>query len=504
MALDLLLPRPATPSLRGLVATTAVLPNPRTRSVAGPAGRFAPTSDPYRNIIALLMVFTLSRIHQNFAFMNKFHPALVLVALAGLYALMNPRYLNLTTAPKAPAFRRFTMMGAMACISVPFGISMGNSAMFIITEYSKVILFAFLVLLGVRHARDLYKFIWAFAISGGCLAYLGVFVFRMQVARGDDFERIQSGFSYDSNDIGLVCGLTVVFALLIFQVSRAKGKLAAVVIIAGLGSTIGRTGSRGALLTLGVVVAGLVFLLPNVSIIKKIGFVIVSLVAIMISAPPGYWDQMATMITPTQDYNWTSETGRKEVFLRGLGYMSLNPVTGIGINNFPIAEGSISDRAIAQREDRSLPGIKWSAAHNSFLQTIAELGITGFLIFATMIFGSVWECRKLAKSMPKAWIKGDEEQKFLYFTAIYLPIALLAFSVGGCLVSFAYIDPVYVMVALVGGLNISVAQRLKEEAQRGQGAGPGEVPAPPPQRYRGGLPPRGVAPNPLPQPVPRS
>ena len=206
----------------------------------------------------------------------------------------------------------------MACLSVPFGISMGHSGMFIITEYSKVLLLAFLVLLGVRHARDLYKFVWAFAISGGCLAYLGVFVFKMQVAEGDDFTRIQSGYSYDSNDIGLVCVLALVFTLLVFQITNQKGKLACLVIMAGLGSTIGRTGSRGAFLTLGVVIAGLIFLLPNVGFGKKLGFVLVTFVGLIVSAPPGYWDQMLTIASPTEDYNWTSETGRKEVFLRGL------------------------------------------------------------------------------------------------------------------------------------------------------------------------------------------
>lgn len=454
---------------------------------------FTPTSDPYRNVISLLMIFTLSRIHQNFGFLNRFHPALLLVAAAGAYAWMNPRYLNLTTASSAPAFRRFTAMGVMACLSVPFGISMGHSGMFIITEYSKVLLFAFLVLLGIRHARDLYRFVWAFAIAGGCLAYLGVFVFKMQAAKGDDFTRIQAGYSYDSNDIGLVCVLALVFALLVYQVTDKKGKLACLVIIAGLGSTIGRTGSRGAFLTLGVVVAGLIFLLPNVGAGKKLGFVLVTFVALLVSAPPGYWEQMLTIASPTEDYNWTSETGRKEVFLRGLEYMSRNPVTGIGVDNFPLAEGLLSDRAVAFQQDRSLAGIKWSAAHNSFLQVISEMGIPGFILFSGLVFGSALECRRMAKKMPKGWVQGDPEQRFLYFTAIYLPVALLGFSVGGCLVSFAYIDPVYVMVALVGGLHVSVAQRLREEAAAVDGSLPAQAQqAASPRRYRGGLPPAGV------------
>ncbi len=465
---------------------------------------FTPTSDPYRDIISLLMIFTLSRIHQNFGFLNRFHPALLLVAAAGLYAWMNPRFLNMASAPKTPAFRRISAMGVMACLSVPFAISMGGSASFIISEFSKVLLFAFLVLLGIRHARDLFKFVWAFAIAGGCLAYLGVFVFRMQAAKGDDFTRIQAGYSYDSNDIGLVCAISLVFALLVFQITNQKGKLACLVIIAGLGSTIGRTGSRGAFLTLGVVIACLVFILPNVSAGKKLGFVIVTFLAIIVSAPPGYWDQMLTIVSPTEDYNWTSETGRKEVALRGLGYMAMNPVTGIGIDNFAKAEGILSDRAIAQKADRSLAGIKWSAAHNSYVQAIAEMGIPGFLLFCSLVFGSAWECRRMARKMPRHWVKGDQEQRFLYFTAIYLPVALIGFGVGCALVSFAYLDPVYVMVAMVGGLNVSVAQRLKDEAAVAGGAPSAQAQqVDGPRRYRGGLPPAGIPSQTLPPPVMR-
>lgn len=486
------------------MAGSAVQSTPGASGLTLAARAFTPTSDPYRNLISVLMVFTISRIHQNFSFLTRFHPALLLVAGAAAYAWMNPRFLNMLDAPKTPAFRRITAMGIMACLSVPFGISIGGSGQFIISEYSKTLLFAFLVLLGVRHARDLYKFVWAFAISGGCLAYLGVFVFRMQTAKNDDFSRIQNGYSYDSNDIGLVCAIALVFALLVYQVTNKKGKTSCLVILAGLGMTIGRTGSRGAFLSLGVVIAGLMFLLPGVSFGKKLGFVIITFLGLLVAAPPGYWDQMLTITEPTKDYNWTSETGRKAVALRGLSYAARNPITGIGIANFPKAEGILSERAQAQALDQSLAGIKWSAAHNSYVQAVSEMGYPGLLLFLSLVLGSAWECRKMARKMPKHWVIGDQEQRFLYFTAIYLPVALLGFAVGCALVSFAYLDPIYVMVALVGGLKISIDQRLKDEAAKADG--PASSPGQPvvwPRRYRGGLPPIGISTQPLPPPVMR-
>jgi hypothetical protein len=127
--------------------------------------------------------------------------------------------------------------------------------------------------------------------------------------------------------------------------------------------TIGRTGSRGAFLTLAIVIAGLIFLLPNVSAAKKLGFVVVTLVGIVVAAPPGYWTKIGSILAPTQDYNWTSPTGRKEVALRGLGYMMRNPLTGIGVDNFAKAK-ALSDRAVEFKEGASDVGVKWSAAHS--------------------------------------------------------------------------------------------------------------------------------------------
>lgn len=489
---------PASPAAPGRVVSQAL---------AGVGQRFGPTSDGYRNILAVLMLFTISRIHQHFRFLNPFRPALTLVALAGLYALMNPRYLAGDYAPKTWAAKVIAAMGVMACLSVPFGLSMGNSGLFIIQEYSKVILFAYLVLLGVRHAGDLYKLIWAFTAAGGALAWLSLFVFKLQ-KQGDTIARIQNGYSYDSNDLGLVAVLCLVLAILTWQVSSGKGKTSSIIVIAGLGAAIARTGSRGAFVTLVAVGCVLLVLVRGVSVAKKVLFIAVTTIALLVAAPAGYWQQMLTVLSPTEDYNWKSETGRKEVLLRGLGYMMTNPVTGIGVDNFPRAEGILSARAQAREYDPSLPGIKWSAAHDSFLQAAAEMGLPGLIIFCVMVFGSALRTFRLRQQMT-GWDTGDPEQQFLYYTALYLPVAFLGFAVGSVFVSFAYLDPVYVLTAFGGGLEVSYNHRLRREAAAGSGGATAAVPLPQPggRRYRGGLAPGQVrGPSALPPPVmhPRS
>lgn len=489
--------------------TAAALPSRRTGPLpGGVSGALIATSDGYRNIISVMMLITISRIHQHFGFLTPFRPALTLTMLAGLYALMNPRYLSGDFAPKTWSARMIAAIAIMACLSVPFGLSMGNSGSFIIKEFSKTILFAYLVLLAVRKSGDLYRLIWAMTAAGGALAWLSLFVFRMQ-KQGDTISRIQNGYSYDSNDLGLVAVLCLVLSTLTWQVAKSRGKVASLIVMGGLGAAIARTGSRGAFLTLVVVGGAVLVLLQGVSAAKKVAFVILTIIAMLLAAPAGYWEQMETILRPTQDYNWSSPTGRKEVFLRGMGYMMTNPVTGIGVDNFPRAEGEISARAEAREFDPTLPGIKWSAAHNSFLQAATEMGIPGFIIFSILVFGAPVQCHRLRKKMV-GWDKGDDEQRFLYFTALYLPIAFIGFAVGGNFVSFAYLDPLYVLVAFVGGLHISYDERMRREARAGDGGGGPQVIAPEtagPRRHRGGLAQgQGRPPAALPPPVmyPRS
>jgi O-antigen ligase len=465
-------------------------------------GPLRATNDGFRNIMSLLMVFTISRIHQHFPILAPFRPLMLLTLLGAFYALANPRFLSKDYAIKTWSFKITMAMGIMACISVPLGISMGASGMFILSEYSKVILFGVLVLFAVRHTNDLYRMVWSFVIAGGCMAYLGIFVYKMKGTTGDPFVRIQSGYSYDSNDLALVCVLCIVMALLTFTTSGKRGKLVSLGVLAALGMTLAKTGSRGGFLAMVVVVAALLVMLRGVSLDKKLAFVAVVGLGLLVAAPPGYWEKMASITSPKEDYNWTSETGRKAVFERGMGYMLSRPLGGLGINNFGRAEGTISARAQAREFDPTLPGIKWSVAHNSFVQAGAEMGIPGMVIFSMLIFGTILQCTRLRKHMPPSWAKGDPEQRFLLAASMYLPIALIGFAVGGFFVSFAYLDPVYVLVSFVGGLQLSYADRARRDAAIAASGSASVVPiASPTRRYRGGLPPSAGKESALPPPV---
>lgn len=412
--------------------------------------------DPLRIFLFLLTIVTISRVH-SYVGLSALRPALLLVLLTGAYALMNPRALNdgallRTWPPKVMA-----ALGIMACISVPFGMSIGGSGAFILGTYSKVLLFGFLLVVAIRHARDLYTFVWAYVVSCGILVFVATVVVGVSKTQGLT--------TYDANDLGLVLLIGLPLALAVAQSTDNKlVRLLSGATVAGIGMAMALSMSRGGFVGMIAVGGGLLLLLKSVSVAKRLGFVALAATALFVAAPAGYWELMETITRPTEDYNWSSNYGRRQVWERGLGYMMGSPLTGIGIGNFARAEGTISDPAV-----NWVPGpgrIKWSVAHNSFLETGAEMGLPGLILFSSLVFGGIVAMVRLRKRLPPRWARGDPQERFLFHLTLYMPVSLLAFAVTGFFVSFAYQDPIYILAAFMAGLYAAVPAKMRENAQR--------------------------------------
>ncbi|MFQ5529611.1 MAG: O-antigen ligase family protein [Gemmatimonadota bacterium] len=428
------------------------------RPQAGSAARNARLSmvrDPLRILLFLLTVVTISRVH-GFIGLSALRPALLLAVLTGAYAFLNPRTLNQTDLLRTWPARLMTALAVMACVSVPFGMSIGGSGAFILETYAKVLLYAFLLVVAIRHVRDLYTFVWAYVVSTGILVILAAVIVGVSKTRGLGM--------YDANDLGLVLLIGLPLALAIMQSTDDKRvKLFSAATVAGIGMVLALSMSRGGFLGIVAVGLGLLFLLKSVSVARRLAFVAIAAAALVVAAPAGYWQSMETILSPTEDYNWQTDYGRRQVWLRGIGYLAANPLTGIGIGNFPRAEGTVSDVAV-----NYVPGpgrIKWSAAHNSFLQAAAEMGIPGFILFSSLVFGGMVAMVRLRKRLPRGWARGDPQQRFLFYLALYMPVSLLAFAVTGSFVSFAYLDPVYILAAFMAGLYTAVSVRIREDGR---------------------------------------
>jgi len=338
--------------------------------------------DGYHLCLIGLCIISISRIHMHFPMLATLRPGLVLVALAMFFAISSPKKLAGSGILKTWPARVTIAFLVLACMSAPFGISLGGAASFILSDYSKTILFGILLMLSIRSARDLYTLAWAYVISTGILVWMSLFLFHLST-KGSKAARLGQLYAWDGNDVGVLILVGLALTLLTFQTSRTWGRWLSAVILVGIGVTVARTGSRGAFLGFIAMGLALLFMLKSVSVAKRIGIVAVASLAVVLSAPRGYWDQMATLMAPTEDYNWSAANGRKQVALRGLQYMVSHPFFGLGINNFPRAE-CLDPESEKVRQHVAGTGLGCTASHNSYVQAGAELGIPGLILWLSV------------------------------------------------------------------------------------------------------------------------
>jgi O-antigen ligase len=240
--------------------------------------------------------------------------------------------------------------------------------------------------------------------------------------------------------------------------------------------TLVQTGSRGGFIAFVACGAYLLFTFDSISKTAR-GYTVGILVAfILYFGGSKYWETMSTLLTPTDDYNWTAEGGRKALWTRGIGYMLTHPVTGVGGRAFGIAEGTISSMASRQAEGI---GVKWSAAHNSFIEVGAELGLIGLALFLSALYLAFQFVLKLGKlgNDARAGPRGPLGQT--------IGGVLIAYMVGGFFVSAGYSAFLYTIFGVILGLMKLVKGSLQPAAA--------PLPVKPAPR---GLPRRGVPPRP--------
>lgn len=415
--------------------------------------RLSLVRDPLRIAMFVLTILTVSRVHQHYPLLAKLRPALLMVLAAGAYSYLNPRYLTRENILRFWPMRRVALLGILACLSAVFGISLGGSATFILQTYSKTLLYVFLLVLSVRGVRDLYTIVWAYAISCGILSYFSLFVFGLSKQYDSYVMRLSDLYTYDSNDIGAVVIVGLACTLWLLHVTRGARRIFLLANAIGIAATIARSGSRGSFL--GFAAFGLAALIAvnSVSVVRRLMSLAVIIGALMLWAPPGYWDQMHTLLQPKDDYNYSSVDGRRALIQRGVGYMLGRPVFGLGIENFMKAECTISVKARNRDPSR---GIRCTPPHNSWVQAGAEMGVPGLLVWSSIIIGGIVAMLRLRGRLPRAWRRGNETERFLYGGTHYLAVALVGFGVSAFFVSFAWMDVVYIVAAMMTGLYIAL------------------------------------------------
>jgi len=397
--------------------------------------------------VVVFVLTSVARIHLLFPVLKPLHPTQVAaVAAIFLFAVNYHPTRRLVTIGSPVSSLLLVLMGWMA-MTIPFALRGHGSLMFLVNDFSKTALLFFLVVGAVRAIRDVERLAYAYFI--GAALYAGVVLARYSL--GDSW-RLGNLVTYDANDFALYAVTAIPLGVYFLGESGSVfRRIATGFALAVVGVGFVQAGSRGGFLALLTVIVFLVVrhkAIPFRWRVTGLGLLALTLAT---AASGAYWDEMATLLAPSSDYNLTAETGRLQIWQRGMSYLWRNPFFGVGPANFPVAEGVLSP--FADRQDYGI-GVIWTSPHNAFVQIAVELGVPGFLIFLAFL-GSIFlllhRMSSAGDDMPLSRasrrVRGDRPGLAQALTG-----SLTGFIVGAFFLSMAYSAMLFTLAGLAGAL----------------------------------------------------
>jgi O-antigen ligase len=210
---------------------------------------------------------------------------------------------------------------------------------------------------------------------------------------------------------------------------------AALMLDVGLIATLPRDSAAKALAVLGALIMGLGLLDTG----SRGGFVALAAVLVAAVLLGGRWRGRAAglllivaIVTPVylfvlapsaavQHLSSSSSSGRTDLWKVGLKMWEANPIGGVGSGNFTVA----SIHYVQQAGDITRADLIVDvphAAHNTYLEIIDELGVPGFLLFLTIVIGSISAALRAARIYER---RGDTSFELMSRGVALAVIALL-------------------------------------------------------------------------------
>ena len=323
--------------------------------------------------------------------------------------------------------------------SVPFSFYKTASLMLLkdalITNYSTFFMIAALAI-GIDKVRRL---MYTIAVCG-LLDLVASYKFgRMQA---DGRFSFAAGSMANANDFAVHLLISLPFCLLI---AFDKGRLA-ILRLAMLAASAGilvvalRTGSRSAMLSIGIVCLFAAWKASSMQRVLIAAGVLFALLLAPIIAPQA-WLRLVTVFDSSAAYESgeaasavDSTNARKHLLMRSFEVTIEHPLAGVGAGEFMDAEASIAHEE----------GVRatWQVTHNAYTQVSSETGIPAFLCFVGVIFGSIGLCFRLYNRARR-----DPRLRQIAHMSLFLMLSLVCLAANMFFDALAYS---YYLPALAG------------------------------------------------------
>ena len=285
------------------------------------------------------------------------------------------------------------LLGALACwtvLSIGWATSRSTASSDALRYVLNLTLF-FVVFAAIRTRRDVVLLLGAFALGATLSAAYGF------VGGGGNASQAGRlvGATGEANELGtyLVAGmfLAVALAVLVRRAPLLRLAASGMAVVCLLGTLL--TGSRAALVALGIA------LFAGVALMKRYRALFACAAVVVGLAGTVYFVALAPAQSTERIFGGASGTsGRTALWTVGLRIVAAEPLTGVGIGNFPIESIDYLERPGALPQDQYVVSEPLEV-HNIYLQNLAEIGLVGFLLFAAILVCCLTACWRAARAL---------------------------------------------------------------------------------------------------------
>jgi O-antigen ligase len=396
-----------------------------------------------------------ARLHTIVGPVAVLRPLLLTAAVGSVLYILDRTPVRGLSSLKHPMPILVLFLIAWATMGAPFALYPGLAVRKLFEELYPVGLMFLLCAAAVRNLHDVRRLMFVYA--------LGAVVYSANLIAVAGYRGSGAG-GYDANDAAMyiVSGMP----LIVHFILRARGAstklfLSAGLLICLLGMV--RTGSRGAFLGLLAVVAYTVFASRSIRAPARlaIGIGVVAAFAMVSHGQPEYRERISSLRSIDEDYNSFELFGRKQLWSRGAEYIFANPLLGVGLENFYVAE---SRHPLVTSRIAVGIGAKYSTPHSQWVQAGVELGFPGLIVFIALYLVPVVRFRQWGARARAA----GAGQPFLELASMgdALTGTLLALAVAGTFLSQAYGYPVWAAFGISAGL-LKIAALHQVAARKG-------------------------------------
>ena len=220
--------------------------------------------------------------------------------------------------------------------------------------------------------------VWAYAISATATSFLGTAAYVLGEGPIGPNDRVAGLAGQDPAFFAAI--LLPAFVVGFYELLYLRWVVPSAFILAVSSIGILISGTRAAWLSAIVVV--FLFVLPRLEPVRRFAALTIAVLGfVLVLQIPGV---SALIQARTDTAIATGGAGRTDIWSIGLQIYESAPLTGVGIDNFPIANTPerIRDATITVGTVDSLANLR---AHNIVISTLGELGIVGLLVLAAFV-----------------------------------------------------------------------------------------------------------------------